>query len=189
MAFEPTSLEDAIGGFAHAAPVADGLPRAAAAPAAAPAFPSDRDGRVRRPPNAYNLYFHERVPAERLAHPDFTGNQISQFIGQRWAQMDEEQRRPYREQAQALQRRFREEHPDYHYRKAPDRLWPAPRARPGAAPDDTRAIEAGIRNAFTFLGSQLIAAYLLQNRELLGDAGGLGKAPGIEDAIDLGLPQ
>jgi hypothetical protein len=105
--------------------------------------------------------------------------------------MDEGERRPWRDQAHALQAKFREEYPDYHYRKAGERGRPAqPRGKARSAPmADPRVIETSLKNAFTFLGSQLIANYLLQNRGLIGDLGELGKVPGIEYSIDLGLPQ
>jgi hypothetical protein len=185
MSFDPMSPEEAIAGFPHQRPLPDGLPQPPSDPSV-PSFSTDRDGRPKRPLNAYNLYFLERVPEEKLAHPDFTGNQISQLIGQQWAKMDEGERAPYRDQAHALQAKFREEYPDYHYRKASERARPVrPRTKGSVPLDDPQGIETGLKNAFTFLGSQLIANYLLQNRALIGDVAGLGKVPGIDMGYEI----
>jgi hypothetical protein len=84
-------------------------------------------GPVKRPHNAYNLYFIERLQVEKDIHPELSGNEISQLIGKTWSEMDEEARRPYRERARDIHDKFKEEFPDYHYQKASERKKAVPR--------------------------------------------------------------
>jgi hypothetical protein len=159
-----------------------------------------RDRQVKRPHNAYNLFFIERQQAERDLNPNLSGNEVSQLIGHKWSEMDEGARRPYVERAKAIRDRFREENPDYHYQKGEKSRKLRRRTEPlfdfHAGADGQKHLETQLRNLFTFLGAQAIASYVSQNKPLMEEATALVKsvtlpgAGGIDDPIDfVGLNQ
>ena len=76
---------------------------------------------IKRPHNAYNLFFIERQPIERENHPKLSGNEISQLIGRQWNEMSAEERYPYREKADILHQKFKQQYPDYHYQKSTEK--------------------------------------------------------------------
>lgn len=123
---------------------------------------------VKRPPNAYNLFYMERHLIEKQDNPKLSGNAVSRLIGKKWAEMTENEKRPYRDKAKEIRSNFRIIHPDYHYQKSS----PKPKV-PIKAPlsnhtQDTQSqeqfpemtqqqkIETQLHNLFSWLGVQSI---------------------------------
>ena len=73
--------------------------------------------KLKRPPNAYNLFFMEQQAKVKLENPSLSGNQVSQELGRRWKEMSEESKKPYIDRANDIRDRFKQENPDYHYEK------------------------------------------------------------------------
>ena len=73
--------------------------------------------KLKRPPNAYNLFFMEQQTKVKLENPSLSGNQVSQELGHRWKEMSEESKKPYIDRANDIRDRFKQENPDYHYEK------------------------------------------------------------------------
>ena len=74
--------------------------------------------KLKRPPNAYNLFFMEQQAKVKLENPSLSGNQVSQELGRRWKEMNEESRKPYIDRANEIRDRFKQENPDYHYKNS-----------------------------------------------------------------------
>jgi len=73
-------------------------------------------GHVKRPMNAFMVWSQlERRRIVALA-PDSHNAQISKQLGQRWKMLSEEQRKPYKEEAQKLKILHQKEYPNYKYR-------------------------------------------------------------------------
>jgi hypothetical protein len=148
---------------------------------------------VKRPHNAYNLYFIERLAIEKEVHPDLTGNEISQLIGKKWSEMDDEARRPYRERARDIHDKFKEDFPDYHYQKASERRRAVPRTLQQIAGDDDqtpqKVMELSLKNLFAYLGSQLLTTYMGQNKTLMDEAASIARGAlasgGLDEPLDL----
>jgi hypothetical protein len=126
---------------------------------------SDTNHPIKRPHNAYNLYFIERLQIEKVFHPNLTGNEISQLIGKTWSEMDEEGRRPYQERARELHEKFKEDYPDYHYQKSKNKEKVVECTLP-----PQKLLETSLKNLFDFLGSQLMVKMIPQNQELMENA-------------------
>ena len=127
---------------------------------------------VKRPHNAYNLFFIERLPIEKDANPTLTGNEISHLIGKKWSEMDDESKRPYRERAQEIKARFREEYPDYHYQKGHTKVRKKKEMLENQIEDSMdvpQRIEAQMRNLFGFLGAQAVSQYLVNNKAFIDE--------------------
>jgi hypothetical protein len=165
MQFGDANLDDPIPGLLTIVPPPD-----------LPSGPSDRQ--VKRPHNAYNLFFIENQHSAREQNPSLSGNEISHLLGRQWSEMDDDARRPYKEQAKAISAKFRQENPDYHYQKASTR-WQRPPNRPpkfaSASPFDCgdltseADIESHLGKLFQFLGSQAVAHFFCSEREVLDD--------------------
>lgn len=78
--------------------------------------------KVKRPLNAYNLFFIEQQPIFKTKNPSASGNDISKELGKRWKYMTEEERRPYTDEAKRIRDDFLQQHPDYHYEKGKGKL-------------------------------------------------------------------
>ncbi|OHT08323.1 HMG box family protein [Tritrichomonas foetus] len=90
-------------------------------PATPPIESTQKTEKPKRPPNAYNLFFMENQATLKSENILLSGNQVSQELGKRWKEMNEEQRRPYIERAAAIREKFKQENPDYHYEKKADK--------------------------------------------------------------------
>ena len=137
---------------------------------------------VKRPHNAYNLFFIERKPIEREKHQKLSGNEISQLIGKMWNEMSQEEKRPYVEKANIIRQQFKEENPNYHYQKSSEKqkkkriqnqnILPRDSMIFGNATEQTNSnanlntqipFEFQLRNMFSSLGQQVVMRYLTQN--------------------------
>ena len=124
---------------------------------------------VRRPHNAYNLYFIERLPIEKEENPNLTGNEISHLIGKKWAAMSEEEKKPYRDRAQEIKAKFKQENPDYHYQKGGTKAKGRKDLFMQAFPENLtleQRIEVQMKSLLAFLGAQAITHYLGNNKGL-----------------------
>jgi predicted RecB family nuclease len=144
---------------------------------------------VKRPHNAYNLFYSERLQIEKDLHPDLTGNEVSHLIGKTWSEMSEDARRPYRERALDIREKFKEEFPDYHYKKSNKRKRRLDQVEGRTeTPQKCSMVELSLKNLFTYLGSQLIASYLPQNKMLMDEAATIVRGAlaggGFEDSMD-----
>ena len=151
---------------------------------------------IKRPHNAYNLYFIERLPIEKEANPSLSGNEISHLIGKKWSEMDDESKRPYRERAQEIKAKFREEYPDYHYQKGAAKFKKKKdmilQPRNVEHMDTQQRVEMQVRNLFSFLGAQAVSQYLLKNKASVDEIGGIARNftrmvgnPGMEEPMDV----
>lgn len=75
-------------------------------------------GKPRRPPNAYLLFCLEKRTELRTQYPHLPNVDISKLLGDKWKELDESQRLPYKERAKILQTEFKEQNPGYRYEKA-----------------------------------------------------------------------
>jgi hypothetical protein len=130
---------------------------------------------VKRPHNAYNLYFIEQQPIERENNPTLNGNAISQLIGRQWADMDDAAKRPYRQRAKEIWEKFRNENPDYHYQKGSNKPRKSKTNSCSHAAESIvfpelespEAIEACLGKIFAFLGRKVITHYFANNKEAM----------------------
>lgn len=71
---------------------------------------------IKRPMNAFMVWSQmERREIVKYA-PDMHNAEISKNLGKRWKMLSEEQRKPYRDEAQRLKELHLKEYPDYKYR-------------------------------------------------------------------------
>ncbi|RXG69336.1 putative transcription factor SOX-14 [Armadillidium vulgare] len=71
---------------------------------------------IKRPMNAFMVWSQmERSEIIKFA-PDMHNAEISKQLGKRWKLLTEEQRKPYREEAERLKKLHMREYPDYKYR-------------------------------------------------------------------------
>ncbi|XP_064078911.1 transcription factor Sox-3-like isoform X2 [Macrobrachium nipponense] len=71
---------------------------------------------IKRPMNAFMVWSQmERREIVKFA-PDMHNAEISKQLGRRWKMLSEEQRRPYRDEAERLKKLHMLEYPDYKYR-------------------------------------------------------------------------
>jgi hypothetical protein len=127
-------------------------------------------GKVKRPHNAFNLFFMEQIPQFRVDFPGLTGNELSRELGRRWKAMTPEERKPYIVQARELLTQFHIDYPDYHYahrdsRKRGQGRWRLPNL-PGLVPDDGPPGPADFSEFLSIFASQLVAHFVLQNRDI-----------------------
>lgn len=76
------------------------------------------NGKTRRPPNAYILFCLEKRSELRTQHPHLPNVDISKLLGDKWKELGESERLPYKERAKTLQAEFKEQNPGYRYEKA-----------------------------------------------------------------------
>lgn len=76
------------------------------------------NGRTRRPPNAYILFCLEKRKELRSQNPQLSNVDISKLLGDKWKELDESERLPYKERAKTLQAEFKEKNPGYRYERA-----------------------------------------------------------------------
>nr|XP_027208852.1 transcription factor Sox-19a-like [Penaeus vannamei] len=101
---------------------------------------------VKRPMNAFMVW--SQLERRRIVSqtPDMHNAEISKQLGRRWKLLTEEQRRPYRDEAQRLKVLHRLEYPDYKYRprkKNAKGCAPPLASLPGGAGDVLRGVALG----------------------------------------------
>jgi hypothetical protein len=74
---------------------------------------TSEDENLKRPPNAFILFYRAVHAAVLTDHLDLPELEINRLIGQMWRATEESTRAFYREQAKNLAEAFREIHPDY----------------------------------------------------------------------------
>jgi hypothetical protein len=132
---------------------------------------SSASGKIRRPHNAYNLFFMEQLAELKKGFPTITGNEASRELGRRWKSMSREQRQPYVDRALEIRTQFRVENPDWHYERR------SPHAKPPSASEHMTSNFLGFLNGdhgddpqvaglLSILGSQMIAHFVLQNKDI-----------------------
>jgi transcription factor SOX7/8/10/18 (SOX group E/F) len=81
--------------------------------------PADVDGDTsHRPPNAFILYSQSMRSAVRQENPTLSNIEVSRLLGKMWKEVSPDIKLRFKEQAAAGQAEFKEQHPDYTYRKA-----------------------------------------------------------------------
>ncbi|XP_050696173.1 uncharacterized protein LOC126985406 [Eriocheir sinensis] len=100
---------------------------------------------VKRPMNAFMVWSQRERRHIVSVTPDMHNAEISKQLGRRWKLLTEEQRRPFREEAQRLKVLHRLEYPDYKYRPRKKNLRPCPPPLPpgGRGADPLRGVAAG----------------------------------------------
>jgi transcription factor SOX7/8/10/18 (SOX group E/F) len=79
---------------------------------------SEEVDNARRPPNAFILYSQAMRTAVRQEHPALSNTEVSAVLGKMWKEVPTDQKLIYKQKAAAAQEIFKQEHPDYTYRKA-----------------------------------------------------------------------
>lgn len=117
--------------------------------------------KLKRPPNAYNLFFMEQQSKVKTENPSLSGNQVSQELGRRWKEMNDESRKPYIDRANDIRDRFKQENPDYHYEKKKIKKH---KGIPQTIGDNN---ESHITDVFSCILTTLIAQYLYQDKNAI----------------------
>ena len=125
---------------------------------------AQRKSKVKRPPNAYNLYFMEQQRIVKAENPEMSGNDVSKELGRRWKEMNDEERRPYMQRSKEIWDEFRLTNPDYHYEKNKGKN----KKESGRQMFGDLALEDSQLNGYwvEWLTSQVLAQYAMQNREV-----------------------
>ncbi|TDH05012.1 hypothetical protein EPR50_G00139140 [Perca flavescens] len=76
----------------------------------------DKNGHIKRPPNAFIVWSHIHRNALRKTHPGANMTDISTVLGCEWSKLSEEQKWPYYEMAHKLKYMHRQQFPDYEFR-------------------------------------------------------------------------
>ena len=75
-----------------------------------------KQSRIKRPMNAFMVW--SSIERKKLAErePRLHNTELSKRLGQMWKNMNEEDKQPFRKEAEKLKAKLMEEHPDYKYR-------------------------------------------------------------------------
>ena len=73
-------------------------------------------GRVKRPMNPFMVWAKEERPRLSQQQPGVHNAELSRLLGERWRQMSDSEKTPYRLAAQKLADQHKRNHPDYKYR-------------------------------------------------------------------------
>jgi transcription factor SOX4/11/12 (SOX group C) len=71
---------------------------------------------VKRPMNAFMVFSHIERKKIVAVNPDIHNAEISKQLGKRWKTLNEEQRKPFIDEAERLRQLHQQEYPDYKYR-------------------------------------------------------------------------
>ena len=77
---------------------------------------SNKQQRIKRPMNSFMVWssLERKLLAEQ--EPQLHSTEVSMQLGEMWKAMNEEEKKPFREEAERLKAKLLEEHPDYKYR-------------------------------------------------------------------------
>ncbi|XP_053575642.1 transcription factor SOX-30 [Bombina bombina] len=78
-------------------------------------FGKDRDGHIKRPMNAFMVWAKIHRPTLAKANPTANNSEISVQLGLEWSKLNEEQKKPYYEEAQKIKKKHIEEFPGWVY--------------------------------------------------------------------------
>ena len=124
---------------------------------------AQKKSKVKRPPNAYNLFFMDQQPIVKADNPALTGNEVSKELGRRWKEMNDDERRPYVERAKHIWDEVRLENPDY----------PDEKSKGHRSEKSTRHMSAVNEEDLQLNGywmdwitSQILAQYAIQNKDV-----------------------
>ena len=73
---------------------------------------------ARRPPNAFILYTQDMRSAVRQENPSLSNTEVSSLLGKMWKEVPNETKLQYKQKAAKMQEEFKQQHPEYTYRKA-----------------------------------------------------------------------
>lgn len=110
--------------------------------------------KLKRPLNAYNLFFMEQQPLIKASRPEMSGNAISKELGHQWKSMSVEQRQPYVIRAKIIHEEFKAANPNYHYSKSPK-------------PNVKRAIAPEADSQIHDAENMLLTLMIMQNKEIV----------------------
>ncbi|KAG9334853.1 hypothetical protein JZ751_006422 [Albula glossodonta] len=79
----------------------------------------DKDGKIRRPMNAFLVWARIHRPGLTKANPNATSQEISIQMGEEWRKLSEKQKMPYYEEAFKLRIKHEKEFPDWEYKPTP----------------------------------------------------------------------
>ncbi|KAG5853468.1 hypothetical protein ANANG_G00073770 [Anguilla anguilla] len=79
----------------------------------------DKDGKIRRPMNAFLVWARIHRPGLTKANPAATSQEISVQMGEEWRKLSEAQKIPYYEEAFKLRIKHEKEFPDWEYKPTP----------------------------------------------------------------------
>lgn len=122
--------------------------------------------KVKRPLNAFNIFFMEQQSTMKIEHPLLSGNQISQELGRKWKDMSDEEKKPYLDRARDLHTKFRQENPDYHYHKK-NEIKKKVKSKESPIISNFNENDAHFRDVFNNLLTSIITQFLFQSKPLL----------------------
>ncbi|NWR05193.1 SOX30 factor, partial [Paradoxornis webbianus] len=100
-------------------------------------FSKTKNGRVKRPMNAFMVWARIHRGAVAKANPGANNAEISVHLGMEWSRLTEEQKQPYYEEANRIKLRHREEFPGWVYQ--PNKKKCSPPARSAAFPGTSQS--------------------------------------------------
>jgi hypothetical protein len=142
----------------------------------------DADSDVsRRPPNAFILYSQAMRSTVRQSNPALSNTEVSRLLGQLWKDVPADAKLQYKQQAARAQEQFKQEHPDYTYRKARRK-----RTLNELLTKTNQGYPAGFPNDPTMAAMLNPAnAYMMQMYAQAGAGQGQGQVPGYPG---MGMP-
>ena len=129
--------------------------------------------KVKRPLNAYNLFYLDRQPKLKSDNPLMSGNDISRQVGIEWKEMSIEEKKAYKERAQDIHDKFKKENPDYKYEKSSEK-----KNNKIKKNNDSSSFFHEVSHLFNqnsedcmllYIGSQFLSNYVLSRKDIYDD--------------------